>query len=92
MSIATLDEYQVAQLLGWKPPTLRARYRALVEEHGFPLRLPGGRWFEPALAAWMARVSGMGDGSASLTISIDDPAPESQRAMVERYYADRSAA
>lgn len=86
MPIETLSHDDVAGLLGWSARTLANRLKGLVRSEGFPARLPGGRWYAPAVADWMARRSGMAASAAPETV-ID-----LQRKLLEQHYARGKAA
>lgn len=81
ISYMTPDEVAVA--LGWSPLTFSRKYRELVETRGFPLRMPGGNFYGPAIDRWMAQVSGMTPPPA--------PAPlDAQRAHLKVIYGGRA--
>lgn len=86
MPIETLTSEDVAGLFGWSPRTFANRLRQLVEAEGFPARLPGGRWYAPAVADWMARRSGMAATVAPET------AIDRQRNLLEQIYGKGKAA
>lgn len=84
MSIATLTPHDVAALLGWSDLTFTRKVKALVETCGFPVRMPGGNYYAPAIEAWMARMSGM-----QMEAAVDVLAE--QRAALARHYQGRAA-
>lgn len=86
MKIETLSTEDVAGLFGWTERTFQNRLKDLVTHKGFPARLPGGRWYAPAVAAWMARVSGMEPDAAPATV-ID-----LQRNLLEQHYGKKGMA
>lgn len=58
-AIVALTRAEVAGLLGWSETTFTRKYDELVRKHGFPLRMPGGTFYAPAVDRWMAARSGM---------------------------------
>lgn len=84
MAIATLTQEQVAALLGWSEIHFSRQARGLVERCGFPVRLPGGNYYAPAIEAWMARMSGMEAAPAADILAA-------QRAALAEHYGRKAA-
>lgn len=81
-SIQTLTASEVAQRLGYTLSSFQHRYKKLVEKHGFPLRMPGGNFYAPAVDRWMAAWSGMQE--VQPVSGLDD-----QRAHLKLVYGGR---
>jgi hypothetical protein len=82
-AITTLTLEETARLLGWSPLTFQRKYKNMVREQGFPLRMPGGNFYAPAIDRWMAQASGM----------IQPPAPtpiDAQRNNLKLIYGGRA--
>jgi hypothetical protein len=90
----TMEQREVAALIGWMPDTFSRHKKRLIATEGFPAQLPSGLYWRASVMRWLetygdkkaaAIASAQGKSIASIRVHAD------RQALTEKYVGSNAA-